>query len=77
MLYIIYKTTNLLNNKFYIGKHQCLTLEDGYLGSGRALKEAVAKYGKENFKREILFIFNDEADMNLKESLYLNVLHQF
>ena len=67
MLYIIYKTTNLLNNKFYIGKHQCLTLEDGYLGSGRALKEAVAKYGKENFKREILFIFNNEADMNLKE----------
>ena len=67
MLYIIYKTTNLLNNKFYIGKHQCLTLEDGYLGSGRALKEAIAKYGKENFKREILFIFNNEADMNLKE----------
>ena len=67
MLYIIYKTTNLLNNKFYIGKHQCLTLEDGYLGSGRALKDAIAKYGKENFKREILFIFDTEADMNLKE----------
>ena len=67
MLYIIYKTINLINNKFYIGKHQCSTLEDGYLGSGVALKEAITKYGKENFKREILFIFDNEVDMNLKE----------
>ena len=56
-----------MNNKFYIGKHQCSVLEDGYLGSGVALKEAIIKYGKENFKREILFIFDNEDDMNLKE----------
>lgn len=67
MLYIIYKTVNLVNNKFYIGKHQCSVLEDGYLGSGVALKEAITKYGKENFKREILFIFDNEVDMNSKE----------
>lgn len=67
MYYIIYKTINLINNKFYIGKHQCTDLNDGYLGSGIALRKAIAKYGKENFKREILFIFDSEIDMNNKE----------
>ena len=67
MLYIIYKTTNLINNHFYIGKHQCKTLNDGYLGSGIKLKQAIKKYGKENFKREVLFIFDNEEDMTNKE----------
>ena len=67
MFYIIYKTTNKLNNHFYIGKHQCETLEDGYLGFGVRLKQAIKKYGKENFTREILFIFDNELDMNNKE----------
>ena len=67
MYYIIYKTINLINNKFYIGKHQCTDLNDGYLGSGIALRKAIAKYGKKNFKREILFIFDSEIDINNKE----------
>lgn len=67
MLYIIYKTTNLKNQKFYIGKHQCENLNDNYLGSGINLRKAIKKYGKENFRREILFIFDNELDMNNKE----------
>ena len=69
MHYIIYKTVNLINNKFYIGKHQCQYLEDGYLGSGLNLQEAIQKYGKENFVREILFTFDNAKDMNNKEKL--------
>lgn len=50
----IYQTTNLLNNKKYVGAHSTDNIEDGYLGSGRVLKQALKKYGKEIFSREIL-----------------------
>lgn len=49
---IIYKTTNLINGKWYIGKHT--KGNPDYLGSGVALLRAIKKYGKENFSREIL-----------------------
>lgn len=65
--YTIYKTTNKLNGKFYIGKHETKNLNDSYYGSGKAIKEAIRKYGIENFEKELLFIFDNENDMNLKE----------
>jgi group I intron endonuclease len=49
---IIYKTTNLINNKIYIGQHN--SSADNYIGSGLNLNKAIKKYGKENFQREIL-----------------------
>lgn len=52
--YIVYKTTNSVNGKFYIGSHQTTNLEDGYLGSGRVLKKAIRKYGKQKFSRVII-----------------------
>jgi len=67
MKYVIYKTTNLINNKIYIGKHQTKNINDNYLGSGIALEKAIKKHGKQNFKKEILFIFNTENEMNEKE----------
>jgi rubrerythrin len=68
MFFIIYKTTNKINGKMYIGKHQTSILNDGYLGSGKLLKQAINKYGVENFDREILFTFENEQDMNAKEA---------
>ena len=65
--HIIYKTTNLVNNKIYIGKHKTRNKDDFYLGSGIAINRAIKKYGRENFKREILFLLNTEEEMNLKE----------
>lgn len=41
MFYIIYETTNIINGKKYIGKHVSNTLEDNYLGSGIAVKNAI------------------------------------
>ena len=67
MYYTIYKITNKINNKFYIGKHQTEDLNDGYMGSGKLIKRAIKKYGFDNFVKEILHIFDNEADMNAKE----------
>jgi group I intron endonuclease len=49
---IIYKTTNLINGKIYIGKYE--GKYNYYIGSGKIIKRAIEKYGKENFKRETL-----------------------
>ncbi len=57
MFYTVYKTVNLINGKFYIGVHQTENPDDGYLGSGKYLLRAVAKYGPQGFKKKILFIF--------------------
>lgn len=66
--YFVYKTTNLTNNRIYIGKHICRDLADGYIGSGKLLKRAILKYGLENFKFEILEYFQTEQDMNIREA---------
>lgn len=65
--YLIYKTTCLLNGKIYIGQHQTYDLNDGYIGSGYALNDDIEKFGREHFKTEILFDFDNFADMNNKE----------
>lgn len=67
MYFTIYKTTNKINGKYYIGKHQTKDLNDGYMGSGKLLLQAIQKYGKENFVKVVLFIFDNEEEMNLKE----------
>lgn len=45
---IIYKTTNLINGKIYIGQHYT-SADDGYLGSGKILNLAIDKYGIESY----------------------------
>lgn len=65
----IYETTNLVNNKKYIGK--CIFKRQNnwksYLGSGKYLKRAIRKYGPEKLKREILFLALDEDELNQLE----------
>lgn len=49
----VYEWTNLINGKKYIGSHAG-TPSDGYIGSGKAFRRAIKKYGLENFSRVIL-----------------------
>jgi hypothetical protein len=72
MYYIIYETTCIVNKKKYIGKHTTDKLDDDYLGSGLLLSNAIKKYGKENFIKEILFVFDNEVEMNKKEIEIVN-----
>lgn len=71
MYYFIYKTTNKINGKYYIGMHKTDNLEDRYLGSGTHFKRALEKYGKENFEREILEYCNSDEEMHLAEARYI------
>lgn len=67
MYYTIYKTTNIITGEFYVGQHVTPILDDGYLGSGAGIIENVLKYDKKNFTKEILYIYDNETDMNNKE----------
>lgn len=67
MYFIIYKTTNLLTGKFYIGKHHTTNPNDGYIGSGKILRRAIIKYGVENFSREILEFCSSAEELSNRE----------
>jgi len=76
MKYFLYKTVNKINGKFYIGVHKTEDINDGYLGSSLHLDRAINKYGKENFKREIIAYFSSEKEMleaekNLVTSVFI------
>lgn len=71
--YTIYKTSNNINGKIYIGQHITENLNDGYLGSGKNLREDIKKYGMKNFTKEILHIFDNFADMDNKEKELVDV----
>jgi len=71
--YIVYQTTNLINEKIYIGIHSTNILEDRYLGSGTLLLRAIKKYGRLNFERKILFIYDNPDEMVVKEKEIVNI----
>jgi len=66
---VVYKTTNLINGKIYVGKDEFNNPK--YLGSGYKLKPAIAKYGEENFKKEILEICKDKKQLSEREVYWI------
>lgn len=73
MNHYVYKITNLINNKKYIGKRSCkCPIEiDEYMGSGVLMKKALKKYGVDNFSKTILKICDNEEEAFKWESFYI------
>jgi len=71
--HFIYKTTNLLSGKYYIGMHSTDNLNDGYMGSGKRLRYSINKYGKQNHKVEILEFFDSRDELKKREREIVNL----
>lgn len=61
MFHTVYKTTNKFNGRFYIGYHATFEPFDDYLGSGKSLKSAIKKYGKDKFSKILLYVGLNET----------------
>lgn len=70
--YLIYKITNHINGKIYVGAHQSPNENDGYMSSSQLVKYAIAKYGVENFSKSVLHILDSRLEMFDKEREIVN-----
>lgn len=73
MDYIFYKTTCLVNDKYYYGVHKVLGSIDAdtYLGSGVDLQKDIMRYGKDKFVRIIIMSTMDKELCDLAEAHYV------
>lgn len=84
MYYTVYRTVNMLNNKEYVGFHTVKSLDniiceksengsifdDGYLGSGKLIKQALEKYGPMNMYQELIMVTDDKQEAeNLEKEI--------
>ena len=70
--YLVYKITNNINRKIYVGVHVTNNINDSYMGSGTNIKKAIKEYGRENFTKEILHDFDTKEEMISKELEIVN-----
>ena len=68
----IYKTTNLLNNKIYIGQHKSNIFDESYHGSGKYLWNSINKHGIENFKTELIKECFNKEELDFYEIYYID-----
>ena len=72
MYHFVYETTNTVNCKRYRGVHSSTVLDDNYLGTNKALQQAIRKYGRTNFERLILEVFTTREEAFLAERRYVD-----
>lgn len=73
--FTIYKTTNKINGKVYVGQHKVCSIfaKDNYIGSGgKRYQNAIKKYGKENFSKEIITIAMSQLEADALEEYYID-----
>ena len=72
----IYKTTNKVNGKIYVGQKKSKKfLSKKYLGSGIELANAINKYGEENFEVELLEAVNSSEELDAREIYWIESLN--
>lgn len=69
----IYKITNLLSGKYYLGMHSTDDLYDGYMGSGRRIRYSINKYGVDNHKKEIIEFCKSRKELLKREEEIVNL----
>ena len=67
----VYLINNRVNGNTYVGQHTTENLEDGYFGSGKLLKRAIKKYGKEKFEKGYLAFTNNIDELNNSERFWV------
>lgn len=67
----IYKTTNILNKKLYIGQHRAEKFDTSYFGSGAIICNAIKKYGKSAFVCEIIETCESDDELNDREAYWI------
>lgn len=67
----VYKTTNLLNRKVYIGQRTEKGFNLDYFGSGKHLWNSIKKYGLIHFKVEFIAFASSKKDLNKLEKFYI------
>lgn len=68
----LYQITNTINGNIYVGVHKTTNMDDGYMGSGTALRRAFFKYGITNFRKDIISTFETSENMYQAERLHVN-----
>jgi group I intron endonuclease len=71
----IYQITNKINGHIYIGVRQskvCPEDDIGYMGSGKAIKVAILKYGIENFEKTIISLHENRNQAMVAEAEIVN-----
>ncbi len=72
----IYKITNLINNKLYVGQSsKTINESESYFGSGKIIRRSIEKYGIENFKKEILCKCDSKEELDVKEMYWIEKLN--
>ena len=72
----IYKITNLINSKLYVGQSsKNINESESYYGSGKIIKRSIEKYGIENFKKEILCKCDSKEELDTKEIYWIEKLN--
>jgi len=72
MYHYLYKITNNVNGRIYIGVHSTKNLFDGYMGSGTNIIRAIKKHGIEKFTKKILYRFADRETLMICESVVVD-----
>lgn len=69
----VYLTTNLINNKKYIGMHKAAHFDTNYKGSGILISEAFEKYGWDNFTCEVLKWCDTQLELRDSEKYFIEM----